>query len=100
MPIFRLLSLLLRYPDEELLAALPEIARLLESEHGLPAPCRQALLALIEELAAGPPLAVQARYVELFDRGRQLSLHVFEHTHGESRERGPAMNQLLGHYQA
>jgi len=36
--------------------------------------------------------------VSLFDRGRHLSLHLFEHVHGESRDRGQAMVDLMEHY--
>jgi respiratory nitrate reductase gamma subunit/nitrate reductase molybdenum cofactor assembly chaperone len=46
------------------------------------------------------PIAVESRYVELFDRGRSTSLHLFEHVHGDSRDRGPAMVDLVKHYEA
>ncbi|MFN3592754.1 MAG: N-6 DNA methylase, partial [Thermaurantiacus sp.] len=39
--------------------------------------------------------AVEAEYVDTFDRGRSTSLHLFEHVHGDSRDRGPAMIDLL-----
>jgi nitrate reductase delta subunit len=42
----------------------------------------------------------QEQYVALFDRGRFLSLHIFEHVHGESRDRGQAMVNLLQMYEA
>ena len=41
------------------------------------------------------PIDLEARYVELFDRGRSTSLHLFEHVHGDSRDRGPAMIDLI-----
>lgn len=96
---FKVLSLLLRYPTADIHAALPELDAVLVDEALLPAPRRAALTALIEELAGISLLEAQERYVELFDRGRKLSLHIFEHTHGESRDRGPAMVQLMSHYQ-
>jgi nitrate reductase delta subunit len=37
--------------------------------------------------------------VLLFDRTRSLSLHLFEHVHGESRARGQAMVDLLKLYE-
>ena len=52
------------------------------------------LLDLIDELSHGDLLEVEERYVDLFDRGRSLSLHLFEHLHGESRDRGEAMVDL------
>jgi nitrate reductase delta subunit len=45
------------------------------------------------------PIELEARYVELFDRGRGTSLHLFEHVHGESRDRGPAMIDLTQTYE-
>ena len=35
----------------------------------------------------------------LFDRTRSLSLHLFEHVHGESRDRGQAMIDLKAQYE-
>ncbi|WP_303904662.1 nitrate reductase molybdenum cofactor assembly chaperone [Thiohalomonas denitrificans] len=96
---FKVLSLLLRYPSEEIHAALREMPAVLEEEQLVPAPRRKALLALIGELQGMDVIAAQERYGELFDRGRKLSLHIFEHTHGESRDRGPAMVQLMNNYQ-
>jgi nitrate reductase delta subunit len=91
---FKALSALLAYPTEPLLDALPVIAGVLEQHHGLNTQQRKALRALIDELAAGDPIDLQERYVALFDRGRATSLHLFEHVHGESRERGTAMVDL------
>ncbi len=45
-------------------------------------------------------LDLQEHYVALFDRGRYVSLHIFEHVHGESRDRGQAMVNLLQMYEA
>jgi nitrate reductase delta subunit len=98
MRTYRVLARLLSYPDEALLAALPELHRALEAEAALPVPRRAALARLIEELGAGDLLDAQERYVGLFDRGRSLSLHLFEHVHGDSRDRGAAMVELVGLY--
>ena len=37
--------------------------------------------------------------MQLFDRGRATSLHLFEHVHGDSRDRGPAMIDLAQTYE-
>src|SRR6476620_9150925 len=50
-------------------------------------------------LARTDPLETEAAYVELFDRGRCTSLHLFEHVHGDSRDRGPAMIDLTQTYE-
>jgi nitrate reductase molybdenum cofactor assembly chaperone NarJ/NarW len=94
MLVFRAFSALLSYPSEEMRAALPEMADAIVAT-SLVAPYeRSDLLDLIEELGRGDLLEVEERYVDLFDRGRALSLHLFEHLHGESRDRGEAMVEL------
>jgi nitrate reductase delta subunit len=45
------------------------------------------------------PYEAEARYVDTFDRGRQTSLHLFEHVHGDSRDRGPALIDLMQTYE-
>jgi len=93
-PTYRALGALLGYPTAELVAALPEIDAVIDGERGLGRRERTALRALIDELAASDLIDAQQRYVALFDRGRATSLHLFEHVHGESRERGQAMVDL------
>jgi len=91
---FKALAALLSYPERELVDALPELAGVLDSEGLVPPRERKALAALIAELAQGELMPLQERYVGLFDRSRELSLHLFEHVHGESRDRGQAMVDL------
>ena len=96
----RVLSRLLAYPDAELRRHLPELKDALHSDNAV-APTRLAELdALIEALSSADGLDVEAAYVELFDRGRSTSLHLFEHVHGDSRERGPAMIDLAQTYES
>ncbi len=90
----RVLSALLSYPDPQLRAHLPEMRAVLRDELCLSAARRIELEALIDALLHADPLRIEADYVELFDRGRATSLHLFEHVHGDSRERGPAMIDL------
>lgn len=94
----RALGALLAYPDDELRAALPEIADILRDARGIGAARRGELVALAAELGQGDLLDVQAGYVELFDRGRNTSLNLFEHVHGDGRERGSAMLELRERY--
>jgi nitrate reductase delta subunit len=95
---FKVLSALLSYPTAELQAAAPEFAGVLASEGLLPEPARQAVAPLIAQIAEGDLFDLQERYVLLFDRTRSLSLHLFEHIHGESRDRGQAMVDLAELY--
>jgi nitrate reductase delta subunit len=95
----RVLSALLGYPDAQMRRHLPEMRGLLHAEGAL-APARRAEIdALIDTLESAEPMEAEAGYVELFDRGRGTSLHLFEHVHGDSRERGPAMIDLGQTYQ-
>ena len=59
-----------------------------------------ALSGFIDTLAAADVIELQERYTFLFDRIRSLSLHLFEHVHGESRDRGQAMVDLIALYEA
>ena len=98
MKTYLALSALLSHPEPALLEALAEIGAALDSEALLPRAARRELEALIGELASGDLYDLQERYVSLFDRSRALSLHLFEHVHGESRDRGQAMVDLLAAY--
>ena len=90
----RVLAALLGYPDARMRGYLPEMKSLLRDESALSAARRAELDALMELLGRGDPLDTEADYVELFDRGRATSLHLFEHVHGDSRDRGPALIDL------
>ncbi|MGO9684396.1 MAG: nitrate reductase molybdenum cofactor assembly chaperone [Beijerinckiaceae bacterium] len=99
MLVFRAFSALLSYPSEEMRQALPEIADVIHASQIVAPRERRDLLDLIDELRGDDLLAVEERYVDLFDRGRALSLHLFEHLHGESRDRGEAMVELKQIYE-
>ena len=90
----RVLSALLTYPDATVRGYLPEMRTVIGDERTLSQARRGELQALIDALLHAEPLATEAQYVELFDRGRATSLHLFEHVHGDSRDRGPAMIDL------
>jgi nitrate reductase delta subunit len=95
---FKALAALLAYPTEDVLAALPEVRDALHADRRIKGRERRALDALVDDLAASDPLDAQERYVETFDRGRATSLHLFEHVHGDSRDRGQAMVDLQAIY--
>lgn len=96
--LLRALAALLTYPRPELVAALPEVADALARAREVPAAERSALAALVAGMQAADLLELEERYVGLFDRGRATSLHLFEHVHGDSRDRGPAMVALIDIY--
>ena len=90
----RVLAALLSYPDALHRSVLDELGAVLQHERAVSPPRRQELAALIDRIQRADPLQAESEYVELFDRGRSTSLHLFEHVHGDSRERGPAMIDL------
>ena len=90
----RALSALLAYPSEELQANVGEIRRVLEVERVVPPAGRAALAPLLSAFESRELYDLQEDYTDLFDRSRKLSLHLFEHVHGDSRDRGPAMVDL------
>ena len=96
---FKALSALLTYPTADLQQAAGEISEAIDAERAIPVRVRRQIHALLMELATGDLYDLQERYVLLFDRTRSLSLHLFEHVHGESRDRGQAMIDLKGQYE-
>jgi len=95
----RALALMLGYPRAELRANLPQLIEAIDAEASVPAARRLELRAFAAELSRLDAMDVEARYVETFDRGRATSLHLFEHVHGDSRDRGPAMVDLAQTYE-
>ena len=94
----RAMSALLGYPSAELKQHIGEVREALYEEAVLPADALTRLEPLLQSFEREELLDLQAAYSELFDRSRTLSLHIFEHVHGESRERGQAMIDLGQHY--
>jgi nitrate reductase delta subunit len=96
---FKVLSALLSYPTVELQQADGELAAALDADGLITGHVRAALQRLIDDIADGDLYDLQERYTLLFDRTRSLSLHLFEHVHGESRDRGQAMIDLKAMYE-
>lgn len=97
--IYKIISLVLSYPTDELKTAAPDLIAAVRSEPALGERAQALLSALLEDLGNRDLYDAQERYVMLFDRTRALSLHLFEHVHGESRDRGQAMVDLMGTYE-
>ncbi|CAH1680229.1 nitrate reductase 1 molybdenum cofactor assembly chaperone [Hyphomicrobiales bacterium] len=97
MKTLKAFSALLNYPGRDLMAAIPEIRSVLAEESVVDPASLEPLLRMLEETDV---YDAQERYVMLFDRTRSLSLHLFEHVHGESRDRGQAMVDLKSVYEA
>jgi len=95
----RVLAHLLSYPDAALRGHLQEMGEALRHERALSASRLAELDALIDRLASARTMNTEEAYVETFDRGRGTALHLFEHVHGDSRDRGPAMVDLVKTYE-
>lgn len=95
---YRALSRLLSYPEAQLQAEALLCVDVIAREGLVPERIIGSLGKLADQIATSDLYAAQASYVDLFDRTRSVSLHLYEHVHGESRERGPAMVGLIALY--
>ncbi|MDN6297017.1 MAG: nitrate reductase molybdenum cofactor assembly chaperone [Halomonas sp.] len=95
----RVLARLLDYPTVELQDAAGEMIEIINAERRWPAARRRSLMDWCQRIADADLLELQAEYVELFDKGKATSLLLFEHVHGESRDRGQAMVDLMNEYE-
>lgn len=100
MNLYRILSLLFDYPDEDLQGHVDEIAASLAGVADLTAREHAVLAAFLVWLRATPLLTVQQHYVQTFDLTPELSLHLTHHSFGDDRRRGPALIELAEHYRA
>ncbi len=98
MKTFKIVSILLMYPESDWLSALPEMHAALVDEAGANGNAATRLAPLFDLLHESKLIALQENYVATFDRNPSHSLHLFEHIHGESRDRGSAMIDLLEEY--
>lgn len=100
MKLLKVISRLLDYPTDELQQAKAPLVELIKENSDIDDDSRQLLLALVEQLCDGDIYDIQANYDALFEKGRSVSLLLFEHVHGESKERGQAMVDLMNIYQS
>ena len=99
MKILKVISLLIDYPTQVVFDARDELTAAIAATRVISPEQRYAVQALLDELTGQDLLDAQEAYVNLFNRGRHLSLLLFEHVHGESRDRGQAMVDLMAQYE-
>ena len=99
MQILKVISLLLDYPTEPLLAGRDELDQAISASREISPQQRNALHELLELICENDLMDGQEHYGALFGRGRALSLLLFEHVHGESRDRGQAMVDMMAQYE-
>ena len=100
MKILKVISLLLDYPTELLVTARDELDQAIANAREISPAQRNALHELLELICENDLMDGQEHYGALFGRGRSLSLLLFEHVHGESRDRGQAMVDMMAQYEA
>lgn len=100
MQLLRVLARILEYPTAELQASRDALVAVILEDTRLPGRHKDQLLHTIDRLCSGDLLDLQETYVSTFDKGRATSLLLFEHVHGESRDRGQAMVDLMEQYRA
>jgi nitrate reductase delta subunit len=91
---FKAIGALLDYPSPELQAAADEIEQALCEERAIPAAELEGVRTFIERLRDSDIMDLQEYWIGLFDRSKRLALHLYEHSYGESRDRGQAMVNL------
>jgi len=96
--VYKVIALLLTYPEQEWLQSVGELRVMMSAEIGQGRRAGRRLDGLFNHLQHGALIDLQETYVETFDRNAAHSLHVFEHTMGDSRERGEAMARLVDVY--
>lgn len=97
MSLLKLVGVLLDYPRDEMWRHREELLAAAD-DSALSSRRRAALARFVRGLLDGDPLHAQDEWLSLFDRGRSMSLLLFEHIHGESRDRGQAMVDLIEAY--
>ncbi len=98
MQLLKVLARVLEYPTEELQASKDALVAAVLEDSRLPRQSKEQLLRCVEMVCDGDLLDMQENYVGMFDKGRATSLLLFEHVHGESRDRGQAMVDLMEEY--
>ncbi|WP_417544965.1 nitrate reductase molybdenum cofactor assembly chaperone [Marinobacter sp.] len=100
MKLLKVLARILEYPSAELQASKDAMVAVVLEDSRLPRKNKEQLLQCIERLCDGELLDLEEIYTGTFDKGRATSLLLFEHVHGESRDRGQAMVDLMEQYRA
>jgi nitrate reductase molybdenum cofactor assembly chaperone NarJ/NarW len=98
--LLKVIALMLNYPTQDVQQHHSELVMAISNAHEIPPDMRMNLAATLDTIYQGDLLDAQENYGLLFDQGRSCSLHLFEHVHGESRDRGQAMVDLMNIYES
>lgn len=95
---YKIISLLITYPNEEIYNFLPQVNSSLKDENLLNEEVISGIAVFVDFFSQKPLTSWQEHYVQLFDYSRSVSLYLFEHVHGDSKDRGQAMVDLIDLY--
>ena len=98
MDILKVIACLMDYPTQDVAEHKGELALVISQAKEISPDHRARLLETLHDIYNGELMDAEERYTGLFEQGRSLSLHLFEHVHGESRDRGQAMVDLMAEY--
>lgn len=94
MQLYKILSVMLEYPDQELLDHLDELRQLARECPDLDAQERAAIGGVLAYLDSASLTTLQENYVQTFDLTAEHSLHLTHHLFGDDKNRGPALIDL------
>ena len=94
MKIYKILSVLLQYPEQELIDNLPEIKEWVNDTVDIDDQERSMLQTYLQQMEGTPLIELQAEYVKTFDMVPEHSLHLTHHLFGDDKNRGPALIDL------
>lgn len=94
----KVIARLMDYPSAEVYQHIAELKQILLDSPVLGFALKTRICSWLSEFELAQLMDLQETYGGLFDRGRATSLLLFEHVHGESRDRGQAMVDLMELY--
>ncbi len=97
---YKILSLLLDYPDQEIYESLPLIDEMATEDAFLNEDELNDLHLFITACSKLSLEEWQMYYVNIFDMSKKINLYIFDHIYGDSRERGQAMVDLKEMYES
>lgn len=87
------------YPNEQIYQLLDESLPILKAENLLDDKTLEGIGEFCTFFSTRTLVQWQEHYVQLFDYSRGASLYLFEHLHGDSKDRGQAMVDLINIYE-
>lgn len=94
MKLYKILSVFLEYPDQELVDHLSEVHQEIQDSLEMDDDERSVLLKFYRYFNSKSLIELQENYVQTFDMTAEHSLHLTHHLFGDDKNRGPALIDL------